>query len=255
MNKLIFSLAILLMISIQPQAQQIQGCGTMISQIECTYFEFQGMNCKLNLADSISFPSGSHFYIEGNLRLNCNEQFCPFTSVPHCIDVDFIAVCDTTPDCDNQMPGDLDNNGNIDIADVTFLMGYIYSGGPAPFPLANGDPNGDCRINIGDGIFLSAFISGGPAPVDCTCNTPVSGQDGCCYGIRGNVDYDPQDLITISDLVDLAFRMFGDGPAPLCSKEVDVDASDPFGYNFDIADLVYLVEYMFGGGPAPESCL
>ncbi|KAA3633256.1 MAG: hypothetical protein DWP97_09500, partial [Calditrichaeota bacterium] len=102
-------------------------------------------------------------------------------------------------------------------------------------------------------IYLSAYIEGGPAPVECTCNDPVMGEDGCCFDIRGNVNYDPQDLIDIADLVEMAFRMFGDGPAPICPEELDVN-DDNFSGSFDIGDLVFLVEFMFGGGPAPDSC-
>ncbi|KAA3634145.1 MAG: hypothetical protein DWP97_07670, partial [Calditrichaeota bacterium] len=127
MKNLTLIVFIFFILSVQPHAQHVQGCGTIISQIECTYFKFQDLNCKLNLADSISFPSDTYFYIEGTLRLNCNEQFCPFTPVPHCIDVDYITVCDTIPDCESQMPGDADGSGFVDIADITFLMNVIYS--------------------------------------------------------------------------------------------------------------------------------
>ena len=39
----------------------------------------------------------------------------------------------------------------------------------------------------------------------------------CCVGdMRGNVDFDPSDVIDISDLVYLVDYMFNQGPAPLC---------------------------------------
>ncbi|MDH4035201.1 MAG: hypothetical protein OEV80_15525, partial [candidate division Zixibacteria bacterium] len=73
-----------------------------------------------------------------------------------------------------------------------------------------------------------------------------------CVGIRGNVDYDPGDVIDISDLVYLVDFMFSGGPEPVCFDEADIDGSgvEPI----DIADLVYLVDYMFTGGPPPAAC-
>lgn len=73
---------------------------------------------------------------------------------------------------------------------------------------------------------------------------------GCCVGIRGNVDGDPQDIIDISDLTYLTDYMFGGGTAPPCMEEADVDDSG----GIDIADLVHLVNYIFCGGVAPSNC-
>jgi hypothetical protein len=80
----------------------------------------------------------------------------------------------------------------------------------------------------------------------------------CCVGDRGNVDYDPEDIIDISDLVYLVDYMFTSGPPPPCWEEANVDGSGdgpPDGSeDIDISDLVYLVDYMFNGGPAPVAC-
>ncbi|MDH3890510.1 MAG: PKD domain-containing protein [candidate division Zixibacteria bacterium] len=75
---------------------------------------------------------------------------------------------------------------------------------------------------------------------------------GCCNGIRGNVDSDPDDETDISDLVFLVSYMFDLGPAPECDEEANVDG-DPNGL-LDIADLVFLVDYMFNGGWPPGAC-
>lgn len=72
----------------------------------------------------------------------------------------------------------------------------------------------------------------------------------CCLCERGNVDFDPQDAIDISDLIYLVDYMFTGGPPPQCEEEADVDASG----SIDISDLVYLVDYMFSGGPPPADC-
>jgi len=72
----------------------------------------------------------------------------------------------------------------------------------------------------------------------------------CCLGIRGNVDYDPNDQIDISDLVFAVDYMFSGGPPPPCSEEADVNGDSVI----DISDLVHLADYMFTGGEPPYVC-
>ena len=163
-----------------------------------------------------------------------------------------LVICPVVPDtCLNQMPGDANNNGSIEIGDVVYLTAFLYTGGPAPSPLANGDANGDCHINIGDLICLNQYLAGQTdCLVDCTCVNPDLTQ--CCYDIRVNVDNDPLDQIDIGDLVYYVEYSFSGGPAPVCVEEADVNAD----LSYDIADIVYMVEYMFGSpsGPQPFDC-
>jgi len=68
--------------------------------------------------------------------------------------------------------GDVDNSGAINILDVTFLINYLYKGGPAPDPLDMADVNNDDVINILDITYLIGFLYlGGPEP-DCG---PITG--------------------------------------------------------------------------------
>jgi len=61
--------------------------------------------------------------------------------------------------------GDADNNEAINILDVTYLISYLYKGGPAPVCPNSGDPNGDCATNILDVTYLINYLyKGGPAP-------------------------------------------------------------------------------------------
>ncbi len=65
--------------------------------------------------------------------------------------------------------GDADNSSSIDISDAVFLIGYIFSGGPAPSPLIAGDGNCDQAVDISDAVYLISYIfGGGPAPC-ATC--------------------------------------------------------------------------------------
>ncbi|MCX6831230.1 MAG: DUF6055 domain-containing protein [candidate division Zixibacteria bacterium] len=63
-------------------------------------------------------------------------------------------------------PGDADNSGAIDISDVVYLIAFIFSGGPAPVPVAAaGDADCSGTVDISDAVFLIAYIfSGGPQP-------------------------------------------------------------------------------------------
>ncbi|HOP06596.1 MAG TPA: hypothetical protein PLF13_04815 [candidate division Zixibacteria bacterium] len=78
----------------------------------------------------------------------------------------------------------------------------------------------------------------------------ASAQNNCCVGIRGNVDNDAAQEISISDLVYLVSYMFQEGPAPECEDEANIDGSG----GIDINDLVMLVSYMFQSGPPPADC-
>ncbi len=62
--------------------------------------------------------------------------------------------------------GDANNDSSTNIADVTFLIGRIFSAGPAPFCADAADANGDNMVNIADATTLIARIfSSGPEPI------------------------------------------------------------------------------------------
>jgi len=78
----------------------------------------------------------------------------------------------------------------------------------------------------------------------------------CCMGeIRGNVNYDPEDQITIDDLVCFVDYMFFQTCTQQCYAESNVDGIGPDDASgIDISDLVHLVDYMFTDGPPPAPC-
>jgi len=66
--------------------------------------------------------------------------------------------------CD--LAGDADNGGTITLGDVTYLIAYIFTSGPAPACCAEGDADGGGAITIGDVTYLIAHIYiSGPAPI------------------------------------------------------------------------------------------
>jgi len=61
--------------------------------------------------------------------------------------------------------GDVDGEGTVNIADVVFLIDYIFMGGAAPQPISLGDVDCSGSINIADVVRLIAYIfSHGAAP-------------------------------------------------------------------------------------------
>jgi hypothetical protein len=73
---------------------------------------------------------------------------------------DFKETC-----CD--VPGDANNNGSsASILDITYLIAYLYFGGPTPPCMYEADPNGDCAINILDIIYCIDYLyNNGPQPI------------------------------------------------------------------------------------------
>ncbi|MFQ5607901.1 MAG: dockerin type I domain-containing protein, partial [Candidatus Zixiibacteriota bacterium] len=54
----------------------------------------------------------------------------------------------------------------VNVADITFLITRIFSGGAAPVPEEAGDANGSGSINVADITYLiTRIFAGGAAPV------------------------------------------------------------------------------------------
>ena len=61
--------------------------------------------------------------------------------------------------------GDPTGDGNIDLADLVFLINYIYKGGPAPNPWQTCDLTCDAQVGLDDVVFLINYLyKNGPAP-------------------------------------------------------------------------------------------
>ena len=79
---------------------------------------------------------------------------------------------------------------------------------------------------------------------------------GCCTGIRGNVNNDPDDKVNISDVGYLLSFLFGTptGPGPVCWEEGNANG-DP-DEKVNVSDVGYLLAFLFGTptGPEPKPC-
>jgi len=62
------------------------------------------------------------------------------------------------------LAGDSNDDGSVDVADLTYTVSYMFQGGPAPVCLAEGDVNGDGILDISDLTYRVSFMFlGGPA--------------------------------------------------------------------------------------------
>lgn len=63
--------------------------------------------------------------------------------------------------------GDVDASGIVNILDITYLINYLYKGGPAPDPIESADVNSSGIVNLLDITYLINYLyKGGPEP-DC----------------------------------------------------------------------------------------
>ncbi len=72
----------------------------------------------------------------------------------------------------------------------------------------------------------------------------------CCHGLRGNVNWDPADIVDLSDLSALVNYLEGGGYVLQCEDEADVNNDG----RVDLSDLSILVNYLTGGGAQLYSC-
>jgi hypothetical protein len=83
-----------------------------------------------------------------------------------------------TPDFWTGTPGDLNHPHGINIADLVYLVNWIFHQRPDPYPIVVGDVTGNCSVHIANLVHLVNIIfRQGPEP-------------GIgCEGIRQTIDH------------------------------------------------------------------
>jgi hypothetical protein len=66
------------------------------------------------------------------------------------------------------IPGDVNDDGNVNLADAVHLTNFVFKGGPEPQPyMCVGDVNADTRVNVGDAVCIINYVfKAGAAPRD-----------------------------------------------------------------------------------------
>lgn len=124
--------------------------------------------------------------------------------------------------CSNAILGDVNGSGGVALADVDYLLDYMFTGGPAPVPcLATGDINGDGNLTIGD---ASALLNALPCP----------------SSVPGDANGD--ETVNLADALLVTQYLFNGGPAPVpCPLAGDINQDGAL----NIADVSFYFSYLF----------
>lgn len=91
-----------------------------------------------------------------------------------------------------QLPGDVNQDGRLDISDAVGLLGHLFLGAPEILPCAGGtladegnrlllDVNSDAGVNLTDAVQVLAYLfQGGPPPALGTACIPIPGCPDAC---------------------------------------------------------------------------
>ena len=63
--------------------------------------------------------------------------------------------------------GDVNKDGIIDVADVMYLINYLFIGGSAPDPMWLGDATCDDVVDVADVMYLINYLFIGGSPPSC----------------------------------------------------------------------------------------
>jgi hypothetical protein len=64
------------------------------------------------------------------------------------------------------MCGDANGDLTVNIADMTYMVNYLFAGGAEPTPIDAGDVNCDGTVNISDMTYMVNYLFGG-GPIPC----------------------------------------------------------------------------------------
>jgi len=108
--------------------------------------------------DSMTVCLDSCFWPPTGQLLFCRSDavtYTPRDNAPSCFHISYPEV------------GDCNCDRVVDVADVVYLVGYLYRGGSPPPATAVGDTNCDGVVDIGDVVFLINYLYRGGEPPIC----------------------------------------------------------------------------------------
>jgi len=127
------------------------------SVVDTTCFE-----CVLWLDPPDNTMCGEWSPVSGTIGDSCAYDT---VAVPR-LDTAAVEIINGLVDVNAFLCADANNNGQVNILDVTYLIAFLYQSGPAPVPYISGDADGSGAINILDVTYLINYLyNDGPEPV------------------------------------------------------------------------------------------
>jgi Beta-propeller repeat/Thrombospondin type 3 repeat len=125
--------------------------------------------------DLCTDTDGDGFANPGYPASTCGVDNCPVTPNPTQADANFNGIGDACDFgcCVAPIRGNVNGDGGnlVNVVDLTYLVAYLFGGGPAPLCVDEANVNasaGASPVNIVDMTYLAAYLfSGGPAPLAC----------------------------------------------------------------------------------------
>ncbi len=110
------------------------------------------------VVDSID---SNHFILEDSLNFN-THYWWRVTAFDRTA---MSTISHNTPDFWTWTLGDVDKSHAVNIADVVFMVDFLFKGGTPPSPYFIGDVDGSCVVNVADLSFLICYLfKGGEEP-------------------------------------------------------------------------------------------
>ncbi|MCP4661863.1 MAG: hypothetical protein GY856_41195 [bacterium] len=185
-------------------------------------------------------PLCSPNYLCGGLYFTCNEN-CPEPT--------HADLCDT-------FPGDVNLSSTITIGDISLLISFLtcITEELTSEQIANSDVNGDCEVDMADVDYLVDYLFiDGPAPVPCVCAEPAVSSCRCTetgdVNLNGSITIGDISVLIEFLLLDCELELLELTPDQLIQSDVNGDCA------VDVPDVYYLQAYLFENGPDPLPCM
>jgi len=140
-------------------------------------FEVNGFYPAADVNADCIVNSGDPVYLMGYLQSGGSRPMCcyEYPAIPCAPSMDMAFVINGAAEICDCIPGDPNNDGYVNVADIVYIIAYVFKGGPAPtpYPICSGDHNGDCVVDVGDAVAGIGYVFKGSLPPP-TCEVWVS---------------------------------------------------------------------------------
>jgi hypothetical protein len=135
--------------------------GNAIGVITDTVFDTNWFVCSLWYADTCILWKE---VAEGPID-SVDSFWCCDTILSGRMDTSLVKITHGTLTVLQGMCADVNCNGVVNLLDITYLIAFLYQGGPDPCSIWAADVNGNGVVNLLDITYLIAYLyQGGPAP-------------------------------------------------------------------------------------------